>query len=303
MIGAMQGMFDFLTPQEPVKRNPLEEMLRSYQAPQRPKMDAYGELLQRFPQRQDYQMGTGGKIGSALVAGLAGLTAPSGAHAANFAFDLKDRPFRQAIEDYAFETKAAKDAAEIESEYISDREKVWDQMFEMQDKIQDNDRLEKDASTRHWRAKTMEEYLRDKTKRDNRAAEERAKNDAIRAAAAKEQAAAATTRAGAAASRAKHLNAKPTGTTRPPSESQKWIAEKRAMDYVRATRPELAKFVGTDMYQNIIGFNQEEAEKDPAGFQAFMSAIEQVRDMRLGIDDDDEDAEFNAILEDDGVTP
>lgn len=293
MISALEGAFDFLAPQEK-RRNPLEEMLRSYKAPERPKLDAYGEMLQQFPQRQDYGMGTGGKIGSALVAGLAGLTARSGQDAANFAFELKDRPFRQALEDYTFKAKAAKDAAEIESEYVNDREKVWNQMFEMQDKIQDNDRLDKDASTREWRAKIME----DKVKRDSRAAEDRAKNDAVRAAAAKEQAAAATKRARAYAGRTDYLNKHPKDA-KPPSESQKWIAEKRAMDYVRATRPELAKFVGTDMYQNIIGFNPDEAKKDPVGFQNFMSAIEQVRNQRLGdFDEEDDDEDFQVELED-----
>jgi hypothetical protein len=292
-----EGLFDFTEPNDPEPEDPLMGYLRSYQAPKRPKLDAYSQMLEQMPQRGDYQPGTGGKIANALVAGLAGLTAKSGQDAAGFAEHLKDRPYQQAITDFSLKAKGAKEAADLETEVSQDREKIYKDMFDMQDKLQDNSRQDKEASTHYFRAKTMDKYLKDKAARDATAAEHKATNDDRRAKAAEISANAASSRAGAYGRRVDNQNKRP--TTKQPTEAAKATAKKQAMDYLGALNPKYNNFIQRDDYGNIIGYNPKKASVDQKGFEEFVSAVEKMQMQSLmnmpdepDADEDDIQAEF-----------
>lgn len=292
MLNLFEPTFDMFEPaeeeEEKKRQNPLMALMKGYQQPERPKLDAYSQMLENIPQREDYKMSTGGKVGSALVAGLAGLTAKSGQDAAKFGMELRDRPYKQALDDFSLEAKGAAEAAKLEAETISSREKVYEQMFEMQDKIQDNDRLDKDTSVRHFRAKTMDAYLKDKAKRDSVAAEHKAKMDERRTAATEKSASAATSRAAAYGRKIDHSIANP--TKKSPTESSKVTAKKQAMDYLGAVNPTFNNFIQRDDYGNIIGYNPKKAAADPEGFEDFVRQVEQMQAQSLmGEPDEDPD--------------
>lgn len=295
MIQAFDPLFNSFEPEEEEKRrDPLMALMESYRAPERPKLDAYSEILNQIPRREDHQLGTGGKIGGAVLAGLAGLTAKSGKEAAEFGTSLRDRPYKQALEDFSLQAKGAKEAAELETEVVSEREKLFSQMFDMQDKITDNDRADKETSIRNFRAKTMDIYLKDKAKRDAETAKSRAATDARRAAAAEKSAGAAASRA---ASYGKHVDNMGKKAPKPPTEAAKAVAKKQAMDYLGAIDPRFNKMIQRDDYFNIIGYNATNAAADQKTFEEFVTRVEQMMAQSLGSMPDDDLSDIDAEFE------
>lgn len=100
--------------------------------------EALMEYIASQPKREDYQLGKWGKVGAALTAAAAGFNNPT--EGVRLGTELRDRPYTNAMQDYATKGSGLKLAADLESDLYG-KDLDYQKMFhDWQDKAADNAR-------------------------------------------------------------------------------------------------------------------------------------------------------------------
>lgn len=100
--------------------------------------EALMDYISQQPKREDHQLGKWGKFGAALTAAATGWNNPlAGIEVGR---ELRDRPFRQAMDDYATKGQGLKIAADLESDMYGQDLEFQKMFHDWNDKQADNER-------------------------------------------------------------------------------------------------------------------------------------------------------------------